>query len=670
MPALFLGKSWSTGRRSLRLRQIPWLVLAAGLLLTALAGESQRRQAVEDQQRRDAVVASRISAALQARLTGVETLLAAVVGLFDATAAVDRGAYRRFFQALERSVDVVQGVQGVGYAAVVPPGGAEAFVQAQRRDGAPDFRLFPPGRRPLTTSIVYLEPLNWRNRRAVGFDMYTNPNRREAMDYAAKTGGATLSGPVRLVQEADAAPQVGVLLYRPVRSARPAAPGPRPAGAAAPMPSPLNDLRGWAYAPLRMGDFVRATLARLDSPEARRVGLRIYDGKQPRPAALLFDSGEERAPGRHGRPVVQSIRIGNRDWLVVVEPVGDPLASRGLTAAFGTTLLVGVAATLILALGVKLVLVRQLSAQQALLATVFETSPSAIALTDVQGVIITANAGFAAVTGYPIESIRGRNINLLESGEKDQEVFAEVWRTAIQRGAWQGELWNQCQGGERRRHALTISLVRDVDQRIQHVLVIFTDVTDSYQRQQRIRFMAMHDFLTGLPNRASLSKQLGQAISLARRRGSSVALIYLDLDGFKPVNDLHGHAKGDQLLQLVAQRLRESVRESDQVFRLGGDEFVLLVPMAPDLEQLRELAAKLQRLIAMAYPELGVEIRISASIGIALWPQHADDGDDLLVAADLAMYQAKEEPGRLAVAGPLSPYRSDLPGEGAQGSPD
>jgi diguanylate cyclase (GGDEF)-like protein len=153
----------------------------------------------------------------------------------------------------------------------------------------------------------------------------------------------------------------------------------------------------------------------------------------------------------------------------------------------------------------------------------------------------------------------------------------------------------------------------------------------------------MHDYLTGLPNRALLMEQLDHHLALARRYQTKVALMFIDLDGFKPVNDLHGHAIGDRLLQLVARRMQQVLRESDVLSRQGGDEYVLLIPEAPAADKLVDIARKLRAAVALPYPELPEILAVSVSIGIACWPEHGSDADSLLDAADAAMYRSKHD---------------------------
>lgn len=260
-----------------RIGSLPWVLLWAGLLITALITAAMIQAERLERERRARVLANDVGASLDNRLGSTMALLRATVGLFQASEQVTSMAFLRFFQALDLSVDTLAGIQGIGFAAVVPPGqGRIAFQEQARADGVPSFHVWPnapqtapppaPGSEDsgitvprLTSSILYLEPQSWRNRRAIGFDMYSHPTRRLAMAMAALSGRPSLSGPVRLVQEAGSEVQVGTLLYLPIRRRGPSS-GREVSGN-------LSTLMGWAYAPLRMGNLLTASLARLNNAD-------------------------------------------------------------------------------------------------------------------------------------------------------------------------------------------------------------------------------------------------------------------------------------------------------------------------------------------------------------------------------------------------------------------
>jgi len=220
-----------------------------------------------------------------------------------------------------------------------------------------------------------------------------------------------------------------------------------------------------------------------------------------------------------------------------------------------------------------------------------------------------------------------------------------MWDAVLQRGFWEGDVWNRLRSGEVRRHHLSITTVRDENLQPRYYLGMLQDVTERHQAEEAVRYMAQHDTLTGLANRGMLLEQLERQLALAKRHGHGVALLYLDLNGFKPVNDRFGHNVGDQVLQIVAQRFLKVIRDGDLLCRQGGDEFVVLVPEAGNTDELVSMGWKLVEVSRQPYSTLDPAIAISASVGIARYPDHGNTCEQLLTAADNAMYAAKRAKG-------------------------
>lgn len=279
---------------------------------------------------------------------------------------------------------------------------------------------------------------------------------------------------------------------------------------------------------------------------------------------------------------------------------------------------------------------------QQLAASVFENAHEGIMITDARGRIVEINPTFSELTGYSRNEAVGQTTDLLKSGHHPAEFYAEMWQTIQGQGYWRGEVWNRKKTGEIFVELLTISTVRNREKEITHFVGIFSDITLLKEHQQRLEHLAHFDALTQLPNRMLLADRLHLAMAQTARNQQALAIAYLDLDGFKPVNDEFGHATGDRLLIEVAQRLRQCVRAGDTVARLGGDEFVLLFS---DLEDIQECDRALSRVLASLsspFHLMDKEILISASIGVTLYPHDGADADTLLRHADQAMYTAKQ----------------------------
>ncbi|MEI8158221.1 MAG: EAL domain-containing protein [Burkholderiales bacterium] len=277
-----------------------------------------------------------------------------------------------------------------------------------------------------------------------------------------------------------------------------------------------------------------------------------------------------------------------------------------------------------------------------LAATVFSHAREGITITDAAGNIIDVNATFSDITGYSREDVIGQNPRILRSGRQGPEFYADLWRSLEVKGHWYGEIWNRRKNGEIYAEMLTISAVRDPHGVTQNYVALFSDITAVKEHQSQLEHIAHFDALTNLPNRLLLADRLQQAMAQAQRRGQQLAVVYLDLDGFKGVNDRHGHGVGDQLLIHLATAMKDTLREGDTLARIGGDEFVAVLT---DLDGIENCVPMLTRLrgAASAPVQFGaVALQGSASIGVTFYPQANEiEADQLLRQADQAMYQAK-----------------------------
>ena len=246
---------------------------------------------------------------------------------------------------------------------------------------------------------------------------------------------------------------------------------------------------------------------------------------------------------------------------------------------------------------------------------------------------------------------------MLSSGRHDSAFYAAMWECITLNGKWQGEIWNRRKSGELFPQAITISAVKDDTGLVSHYVAAFTDITERKQMEHRVHQLAFYDALTKLPNRRLLSDRLAQTVASSKRSGCYGALMVLDLDNFKPLNDTFGHAAGDLLLIEAAERLKNCVREVDTVARFGGDEFVAILSdlhadKTESTAQARSVAEKIRVALSQPYRltlrqegknEVTIEHHCTASIGVALFLNHNTDPDDILKWADAAMYQAKKE---------------------------
>ena len=277
-----------------------------------------------------------------------------------------------------------------------------------------------------------------------------------------------------------------------------------------------------------------------------------------------------------------------------------------------------------------------------LAASVFGNTREGITITDTNGTILDVNAAFTHITGFSREEVLGKNPRILSSGRQGKDFYTELWRSLRDKGHWYGEIWNRRKTGEVYAEMLNINAVRDNQGNTRNFVALFSDITLIKTHQQALEHIAHFDALTQLPNRTLLADRLRQGMTQAVRRGQRLAVAFLDLDGFKVVNDTHGHEAGDHLLVSLAARMRHSLRDGDSLARLGGDEFVAVLVDLDDIESSLPTLTRLIEAAAQPLPFGDVMLQVSASVGVTFYPQaDAVDADQLLRQADQAMYQAK-----------------------------
>jgi diguanylate cyclase (GGDEF)-like protein/PAS domain S-box-containing protein len=272
----------------------------------------------------------------------------------------------------------------------------------------------------------------------------------------------------------------------------------------------------------------------------------------------------------------------------------------------------------------------------------FSHLAEAVVVTDAEGSIQVVNPAFTEITGYAEEEVRGKNPRILASGRHDRAFYERMWHAIRNLGYWEGEIWNKRKNGEVYPEVLKITAVRDAEKRIVAFVSVFTDIAEFRAKEERLRHLAYRDQLTGLYNRSAFMQIVEHAIHRARDRGGRLALLYLDIDRFKRINDTLGHVIGDALLRKIAQRIRKTLRAQDEAARLGGDEFVVLLE---DIDQQATPARVAHALLERIRAPLAVDgkpLHITSSIGICVYPEDGDSPATLFKNADAAMYLAKQ----------------------------
>jgi len=280
------------------------------------------------------------------------------------------------------------------------------------------------------------------------------------------------------------------------------------------------------------------------------------------------------------------------------------------------------------------------------LAQAVNFSGSSVLITDLDGKIEFVNDAFSTMSGYSAKEIIGKGTSILKSGKTEIKIYEELWEKITQGNIWRGELLNRKKTGELYWDAMVISPIIDKDNKITHYVAMQDEITERKEKEKRLAHQVTHDILTNLPNRAFFNERIKHALALAKRNSWQVALLFIDLNDFKAINDTFGHNVGDDVLIEFGKRLQTSVRDSDTVVRLGGDEFTCLLENISSKDKLAFLAKKIIANIKMPF-DVNEELRLelSASIGISVFPQDGKDAATLLKNADQAMYSVKKQKG-------------------------
>ena len=631
------------------LRFLPWLVLAVSLLVTWQLwknAQSESQQVLQTEFNFHVLDATR---RVEQHMLAYEKMLRGVQGLYAASVSVNRDEFRAYVKALNLEKNY-PGVQGVGFTLLVAKEIKDKHIAFVRREGYPEYTIRPDGVRDIYTTVLYLEPFSGRNLQAFGYDTYTDPVRRTAMERVRDTSLSTISGKIKLVQETDENTQTGFLMWLPVY---------KNGAAHNTVAERRANLEGWISAPFRMDNLMSS----LVDMNGARIDIEIYDGEEMSDRTLMYDADQirrEKDPSGSHFQAIRQLTIAGHTWSVLFSSLPG-FDARLNDHKQRVILLGGIAGSFLLAV-VTLVLVqgrsRALQFAQALnhelterkraeagmrlAATVFDTVDTAVLVTDKGTRIVKVNPAFTAITGYTPEDAIGKSPRILASGAHPREFYQEMWNTLKDTGNWQGEIFNRRKNGEFYTEWLSINEVRDSEGNLTNYVSLFSDISERKAVEEHMHTLAHYDPLTGLPNRILLADRLQQAISATRREKSHMALMFIDLDKFKPVNDTLGHHIGDLMLREVAKRMLECLRESDSAARIGGDEFVVLLPLIEEAADAVAVAEKIRTALNQPFIIAGHNLNISSSIGVAVYPEHGTDEKSLLKNADTAMYYAKE----------------------------
>ena len=613
-------------------------VLATGLALTAVSYRIVRSNEAAARQARFTQYAAQAANTVEARFSQYLSVLDSSAGLFASGQRVTRAGWAEFGAAIDisRNYPGISNLQSLSY---VPAAELPRFLAATRADGAPDFKLNQQGLRPFYCPITYSVP---DEKGAEGFDPCQISRRgTDVLMRARDVSGAMLSAPLDLrdLQNHNHRGVVAVrALYRAGADVS-SADGRRAA------------LFGWVAETLPIDQIMAGVI-----PADMSIAVSIRDADLPGPTGAIYDDGTYAAgvapqSGGFGRiqpAYASALNIGGRHWaLDFSEPPSVAWFSlmillAGLMVSLPLTLLVlNLGLTRSRALRLAARMTESLREQQQLLSSITGNISDGIYRSTPDKGMIYANDALARMFGYTsaaeLMSVAGP---ILYANPRRRQ---ELEKLLDEKGQYHNEeVEYQRKDGSRFFGANSAITVKDAAGMPLYFDGVIADITDRKRAERQVYQLAHYDNLTGLPNRALLRDRLGQAISDAKRREARLAVLFLDLDRFKTVNDSLGHETGDKLLQAVAARLRDAMRDSDTISRQGGDEFLLILRDVADAHGVAHFAEKLLEVVARPYTIAEYELHVTPSIGISLFPDDAADLEALIRNADAAMYQAKE----------------------------
>jgi diguanylate cyclase (GGDEF)-like protein len=623
-----------------------WFIFSLSLCVTFIAWTiTTKTNQLHSQDLFKFEVAQTLSS-IEQRMQGYEQVLRGGVGLFKSSNRVSRLEFHNYINNLQ--VDKYwPGMQGIGYAVMLKPEIKEGFVNSVRLEGFNEFNVFPAGLRDQYSSILYLEPFTVRNKRAFGYDMYSEKTRHIAMDIARDNGDLAFSGKVKLVQEDGNDLQNGFLMYLPVY---------RNGAPIENISQRHKELVGYVYSPFRIENLINGIILGV---EDRHINFSIYDGNSEDTDDLLYAPKRvadylSRAGEKEVKPTfsdVKTIEFPGRTWTIhfYSTSVFESNVKNNLPN------LVGLSGTVV-ALLLLFVMLNMTS----------NSRKSNLAKAELEILVDRLKAGASAgIVGIWDWDIEKDTLNwdpvMYQLYGLEQSDFAdlyEAWLSKVHiddRSHIDGEI--QAALRHERDYCPEFRIIWP-DSSVHYIKAVSKttfdkagkairmvgvnyDITEQKNTQIRLDKEASFDHLTQLPNRRLLYDRLMQAITLTERNKKNLAILFIDLDGFKKVNDVHGHQVGDQLLKEVSKRIQYCLRATDTVGRLGGDEFVVVLPDIYD--NTKDVANKIRKTIEEPFVmKNSGTLQISSSIGVAIYPQHGKRQTTLMECADKAMYEAKK----------------------------
>jgi len=592
--------------------------------------------------------ATSYSTAMQGGVNRSLEVLESIAALYAASDLVQRDEFHAFVTgALSRHNEL----QALEWIPRVMLNQRKRFEESARQDGFADFRI---SERKVQGEMVealqrleyypayFIEPLKG-NEAAFGFDLASNAIRKKALEHARDAGKMVATEPITLVQEK--ASQQGLLIFYPIY---------RKGKDIKTVSSRRNNLTGYILGVFRIGDMIDTALNIIDNRELDIV-LKDQEASIENNFIYFNKIGPDQTLSREFT-WSGIVSLPERNWSLQLSATPQFLDRFAIWQPWGV-LFGGFLVVLLLTFHMfnrirrsarikRLVLAREWAEQEMKLsARVLENTPEGVMITGLDLRIISVNPAFVQTTGYSKDEAIGQLPSLLKSGRHDKSFYQDMWQALLESRQWQGEIWNRRKNGDIYPEWLNITSIYDDDGRVINYAGIFSDLSAQEHVRKRIHNLAYYDALTGLPNRELFQDRLNNILAQRIQNNRIVALMFLDLDRFKAINDTLGHKMGDKLIKSTAKRLKQCVRKGDTIARLGGDEFTVIITGLSQLEEAAQVAKKIIKSFSLPFHIDGQNLFISTSIGIGVFPINGKSAETLIKNAEIAMYRSKEEGG-------------------------
>ncbi|KAA0595777.1 diguanylate cyclase (GGDEF)-like protein/PAS domain S-box-containing protein [Azospirillum lipoferum] len=623
---------------------VPLLALIVGTGLSLLAMLQSERLLYREEAHRFSARVEEIHGQLADRIRVYEQVARSAASLVMTFPDLHWTAWNRFVEALDMP-QRYPGIISIAYARAIAADRAGDLVASMRAAGLSTFRIWPENAGAERVVNIFTAPVNEANVRAIGFDMMSEVNRRSTIERARDSGEPAATRAITLKIDEATGARPAFILYQATYRGDPLPPS---------LEARRASFTGVVLTPVRIGPLVDGLIdgRRPDNRPGSQpdTGIEIYDVP---PAEAEFPLYRSHRPLKASSALSLSreLPVGGRIWTVRYDSLPN-----GLITAHdwvpGALLAGGIALSIALSLVLRMVLATHsravelagemtasLRLQEAERQQLFTQAPLGIALVGTDGLVMDCNPAFAAAAGLPRQELLGTDLRL-RSGD---QASVSALEAALQGESGKLESDQPLLLGGRRSHFSLHFQPVTAEGALKFVLAFAEDIGEKRRAEQHIQYLAHFDALTGLPNRVLLYDRIAQALREGRRDGTKVAVLFIDLDRFKVINDSLGHSFGDEVLRSVARRLQSGLRESDTVGRLGGDEFLIVVRRVTEPNDAACVAEKVVAHLASPFAVGGQNFVVTPSIGISLYPDDADDPEGLIRCADIAMYHAKEQ---------------------------